>query len=400
MLGGLGLRSEPLFFGAVVAYFASRKRLWTLVGVLVGALLVVRAVADAIYIYVPQYRFRNDFRLLYGDALVALRDGFSHLYDLNAQKAAVEGLGSGFYWSPFLNPPPLVWLAAPLTVLPFSTAILVWTLVILAAAVLAWYLAAPGAGLTKAAFGLLWIGVVPVSFGLGVGQSVALVAAAVAGCWWLAERNRPAAAGLALSLIVFKPQLAILVPLCLVVSGHGRIFGAWLAATMVMALVSLAMLGANGVSSYRDALALASQWQITRSYAVSGLIGTGPQLYAAQLTVVAATLAAAWRWRGRGTAIPIAAGITGSLLFTPYVGFQDFAMLVVAGWLVLRERPTQWQVGLMVVGFALLQLVVVVLAVPIIAGEILFLGLLLAPAAQAPRDLPGVRGVVRDQMAH
>ena len=58
----------------VVAYFASRKRLWTLVGLLIGALLTIRTIADAVYVYIPQYRFRNDFRLLYGDALVGLRD--------------------------------------------------------------------------------------------------------------------------------------------------------------------------------------------------------------------------------------------------------------------------------------------------------------------------------------
>lgn len=364
------------------AYFASRKQLWTVVGLVVGALLVIRAIADVVYVYVPQYRFRNDFRLLYGTALAGLHDGYSHLYDLSAQKAAVEGLGSGFYWSPFLNPPPLVWLATPLTALPFSVAIVTWTLIIFAAAVLAWFFAAPGTGLTKTAFGLLWLGIVPVSFGLGVGQPVALVAAAVAACWWLAERDRPAAAGLALSLIAFKPQLALLVPLCLVVSGHARIFGAWLTATVVMALVALAMLGGGGLAQYRDALGLASQWQITRSYAVSGLIGTGPQLYVAALVALALSLAAAWRWRGRGTAIPIAAGIVGSLLFTPYVGFQDFAMLVLAGWLVMREQPAPWQVGLLVVGLALLQLVLVVLSLPIIVAEVV---LLVSLAWRAPQ---------------
>lgn len=370
----------------MVAYFASRKKLWTLVGLVVGGLLVIRAVADAVYVYIPQYRFRNDFRLLYGTALAGLHSGYSHLYDLAAQKAAVEGLGTGFYYSPFLNPPPLVWLATPLTLLPFSAAVVVWTLIIAAAAVLAWHFAAPGTGLTKVAFGLLWLGVVPVSFGLGVGQSVALVAVAVAGCWWLAERDRPAAAGLALSLIVFKPQLALLVPLCLVVSGHARVFGAWLAATLLMGLVALAMLGGEGLTSYREALGLASQWQITRSYAVSGLIGSGPQLYAAELVAVALSLAAAWRWRGRGAAIPIAAGIVGSLLFTPYVGFQDFAMLVLAGWLVLREQPAPLQVGLLVVGFALLQLVLVVLSVPVILGEVMLLASLVWRGPQfAPR---------------
>jgi hypothetical protein len=376
----------------VVSYFAGRKRLWGLVGVLVGALLVIRAIADAVYVYVPQYRFRNDFRLLYGAVLTTFHDGYSHLYDPIAQRAAVEGIGPGFYWSLFLNPPPLVWLATPLAALPFSVAIILWTILLLAAAGVTWYLAAPGAGLARAGLGLLWLGVVPVSFGIGVGQSVVLVAASVATAWWLAEHDHPVWSGLALSLIVFKPQLALFVPLCLAVSGHARVFGAWLVATVFMVLVALALLGHDGVTYFRDALAAASQWEITRSYAVSGLIGAGPQLYVAQAIVALATLAAAWRWRGQGTAIPIAAGITGSLLFTPYVGFQDFAMLVLAGWLVARSHPTAWQVALLVVGFALLQLVLTVLAVPILAAEVLLLASLIW---QAPQPLPSTTAVPR-----
>jgi len=369
----------------LVSYFASRKRLWSVVGLLVGALLVIRAIADAVYVYVPQYRFRNDFRLLYGAVMTTFHDGYSHLYDPIAQRAAVEGLGPGFYWSLFLNPPPLVWLATPLAALPFSVAIILWTILLLAAAGLTWYLAAPGAGLAKAGLGLMWLGVVPVSFAIGVGQSVVLVAAAVATAWWLAEQDHPVWSGLALSLIAFKPQLALFVPLCLAVSGHARVFGAWLIATVFMVLIALALLGYAGVTYFREALAVASQWEITRSYALSGLIGTGPQLYAAEAIVAVATLAAAWRWRGHGTAIPIAAGITGSLLFTPYLGFQDFAMLVLAGWLVARAHPTPWQVALLVVGFALLQLVLTVLAVPILAAEVLLLASFIW---QAPKHLP------------
>jgi hypothetical protein len=250
--------------------------------------------------------------------------------------------------------------------------------------------------------------VLPVAFGVMVGQPVALVAAAVAGCWWLADRDRPALAGLALSLTVFKPQLALLVPLCLVVAGHGRVFGAWMAASIFMALVSLALLGHDGVTRYRDALALASGWQITRGYAVSGLIGSGPQLLVAQAVVLVATLVAAWRWRGAGTAMPVAAGITGSLLVTPYVGFQDFAMLVVAAWLVVRSQPNPAQVALLVAGYVLLELALVVQAAPIILVEVLLLAsiiwrgpapLLPRPAAQAPRDLRGVHGVVGGHVA-
>ncbi|TMC71102.1 MAG: hypothetical protein E6J18_08150 [Chloroflexi bacterium] len=76
------------------------------------------------------------------------------------------------------------------------------------------------------------------------------------------------------------------------------------------------------------------------------------------------------------------AGIAGSLLATPYLAFQDFLMLVVAGWLLLRARPTPWQVGLLVVGYALLELALVVLAVPILLAESALLLSLLWPRSE------------------
>ena len=358
-------------------FFESRRKLWAAAGLWGGILLIAFDVYAAVVTYVPQYAVRNDFRLMYGAAVDTLHNGYGHLYDLAAQKAAVEGLGPGFYWSAFLNPPPLVWLVTPLTALPFNVAIVLWSLVIFGALALTWYLVAPGSALTRVAFGAMWLGLFPVAFGLMVGQPVALVAVAVAGCWWLAERDRPVLAGLVLSLVAVKPQLALFVPLCLVVAGHARVFGGWLLASLLIALVSLALLGHDGLLRYRDALALASGWSITRGYAVSGLIGTGPQLYLAQALALGGAVAAAWRWRHTGTAVPIAAGITASLLFTPYVGFQDFAMLVVAGWLVLRAHPSTAQVAILVIGFCLLKLALLVLAVPILIAEVVLLASLI-----------------------
>lgn len=369
-----------LWWSTVEAYVRTRPRLWGIAGLWCGLLLFGFDVYAAVVTYIPQYRFRNDFRLIYGAALIGPRSGYDHLYDLAAQKAAVEGLGQGFYWSPFLNPPPLVWFATPLTILPFSLALLVWSAILLGALLLTWYLVAPGDRLTKAAHLALWVGVFPVAFGLMVGQPVALVAAAVAACWWLSQRDRTLLAGLALSAIVLKPQVALLVPLCLLLSGHARIFGAWFVATALMALVALASLGPDGLAGYRDVLALASQWESTRRYAFAGLVGLGPQLYAVQAIVAAATLMAAWRHRHDGPGLPIAAGITGSLLFTPYVGFQDFAMLFVAAWLVLRAQPSDWQVGMLVTGFALLELALVVNPALILVIEVSLLASILWPA--------------------
>ncbi len=362
------------------AYVRARTRLWAVAGLWGGLLLVGIDVFFAVVTYIPQYRVRNDFRLMYGAALTGLHQGYSHLYDLAAQKQAVEGLGAGFYWSPFLNPPPLVWLVTPLTILPFTAALIIWTALLLAALALAWYLAAPGGRLTRAAHLAMLLGVFPVAFGVMVGQPVALVVAAVAACWWFAQHDRPVVAGLILSAIALKPQLALFVPLCLLVSGHARVFGAWLVGTLVIGLVALAMLGGDGFNRYRDVLNLASQWEITRRYAFSGLVGTGPTLYISEAIVAAVTLLAAWRHRGGGAGMPMAAGIVGSLLFTPYVGFQDFAMLFVAGWLILRSEHSEWQVGALVIGFVLLELSLVLLPALILSVESLLLISLAGPA--------------------
>src|SRR5439155_172957 len=210
----------------------------------------------AVTTYIPQHLVRNDFRLIYGAALNGWEHGYSRLYDLAAQKATVEGLQPGTYWSPFLNPPTLAWVATPFLGLPFDLALLLWTALLVGAALFAWRLVAPGAGLTRAAHLALFLGLFPTAFGLMVGQPVALVAAAAAG-----------------------------------------------------------------------------------------------------------------RQRGLGTSRPIATGIVASLLFTPYVGFQDFAILVVAGWLLVRSGATSVQVALMVIGYALLELALLVLAVPILLAE-------------------------------
>jgi hypothetical protein len=193
-----------------------------------------------------------------------------------------------------------------------------------------------------------------------------------------------------LSVLVIKPQLALLVPLCLVVSGHRRTFGAWLVVCLFMGLASLALLGTDGIARYREVLYMTQTpaWDITRRYSVSGLIGLGPQVYVASAVVAAVALIAAWRHRGAGPEVPIAAGIVGSLLFTPYLAFQDFLMLVVAGWLLLRAQPSPWQVAMLVVGYALLELALVVLALPILIVEVLLLLSLVWMPAPAARPLP------------
>jgi hypothetical protein len=372
-------------------YFRERTRLWAAAGVWTGILLSAFNLYAAAVEFIPQYRFRNDFRLIYGAALAGWNNGYSHLYDLGAQKTATESLGSGIYWQPYLNPPPLAWLATPFLAFPFEVALLAWSGLLVFAAWLAWRLVAPGPQLTRLAHLALFVGVFPTAFGLMVGQPVALVAAVVAASWWLAEHRRPVLAGVVLSLIALKPQLALLVPLCLLVAGRWRIFLAWLGASAAIGVVALVMLGGDGLQRYREVLSLASQWAPTRSFAVAGPLGLGPQTYAVELLVVAIAAFAAWRHRGGDAGRLYATGIVASLLFTPYVGFQDFAMLIVASWLLIRSGVTSLQVALMVVGYALLELALVVQAVPILIAEGALL-LSLAWPAQSHSLMGSLRG--------
>ncbi len=368
-------------------YLRQRTRLWAVAGIWTGVLLTAFNAYAAAVTYVPQFRVRNDFRLVYGAALDGWRNGYGHLYDLAAQKTAVEGLGQGTYWSPYLNPPPLAWLATPFLAAPFEVAILLWSALLIGATLLAWRLTAPGSALARYAHLALFVGLFPTAYGLMVGQPVVLVAAVVAVSWWLAESRRDVLAGLALSLIVLKPQLALLVPLCLLVAGRWRIFGAWLAATVVIGAIALVMLGGEGLHRYRDALSLASQWEPTRRYAIAGPLGLGPQVYAVEVVVVAVAALAAWRHRSDAVGHLYVAGIVASLLFTPYVGFQDFAMLVVAGWLLLRSGATSPQVALLVAGYVLLELSLLVLAVPVLLAETALLLSLAWPAQRRPADV-------------
>jgi hypothetical protein len=387
----------------VVDFVRSRKPLWSAAGLLVGLILIGWDVWIAATTFIPQYAVRNDLRLAYGAALVGLRDGYTHLYDLAAQKAAVESLGPAFNPQPFISPPPLAWLVTPLLALPFNVALVIWTLALLAALVLAWHLLAPPGRLTKAAHLALMLGLFPVAFGVMVGQPGALVAAVVATSWWLMRQERPVLAGLVLSLIVIKPQLALLVPLCILASGRAKTFGSWLAASAFIGLIALAMLGSGGVMRYLAVLAdtQSPAWDITRRYSISGPLGLGRLLNVTQLLVLIITLIATWRHRHGGPEVPMAAGILGSLLFTPYLAFQDFLMLVVVAWLLLRTPLRAWQVGLLVLGYALLELALVVMALPILVAEaLLLLALLAGPPAQAPGDLRSVHRVVGGHVPH
>jgi hypothetical protein len=249
----------------------------------------------------------------------------------------------------FLSPPPAAWLIAPLTLVGPQAAFFVWLFLSVAALAGAWWLAAPGTGWLRVLWLLGAAAWYPVLYSLSLGQPVVIVLLGVIVCWCLAESGRPYLAGAVLGLSVLKPQVAIAVPVVLLVAGRWRIAAGWAATAGVLALVSLLMIGTQGLNDYRSLLAEAQTVVNNRYFTWAYLVGPGPLSYVVQVVFIAVGAAAAYANRKASLARLIALGLLISMLSATYWHLQDFAILVGAAWLFIRDQPPAWQRAWLVV---------------------------------------------------
>ncbi len=138
------------------------------------------------------------------------------------------------FWS---YPPPALFLAAPLAGLPYIPALAVWSLVGLLALV-------PAARLTfsRRAQRLLLLFAPAVAVNIALGQNGALTGALLLSGLALFE-PRPLLAGALLGLLVFKPQLAVLLPVAVLASRNWRAAAAAAATASGVLLLSLVVFG-------------------------------------------------------------------------------------------------------------------------------------------------------------
>ena len=335
----------------------------------------------------------EDFRLHMVAARVGLEHGWSRIYDLDLMKAASAGLGPvGSLIDTnhvFMSPPPAAWMVMPIAWLPLPAGYLLWTVISLAAFVFAWWLVVPGTRLARVTVLLVSLAVWPVHYQFWLGQWVVFTLALLALAWWLLERDRWVAAGIVLALsMCFKTQDVLLVPLALLVSGRWRPVVVAAGAGAVLAAVSLASLGPDGV---RDWLNIASQihadpYQAPMTY--SSLFGRGALTTTVELVLGVAAIAFAWYRRDR-LEIVLALGLVGSTASAVYLHEDDIAILVLAAWLVLRSQPSLLQRGWLLAGIAAAQFLAIGLAVPMLLWEPVWIALLgLQPALKSRAVTP------------
>src|SRR3989441_3199457 len=264
-------------------------------------------------------------------------------------------LGSAFLYPP-LYPPPLAWFVAPFAALPFAMGYALWNVLLAAALLVTWWLPVPPSSrLVRLGHLAFAVAVPAVAFGLLLGQVVIVVAAGVSISWWLARHNRPVAAGLVLSLIAIKPQLALMLPVTLLVAGQSRVFLGWAAGSLVMLGAALATIGVSGLEMYAILLAgsahILGAMMVYPQLTLPGLLGGGSSAGLVQGLVIAITLGLVWRRRGSGLEFPFPAGLCAPFLVASFLHPQDVAVLLPAAWLWLRTAPPGAQRGLGLTGF-------------------------------------------------
>ncbi len=249
----------------------------------------------------------------------------------------------------FYYPPTFLLLVLPLGVLAYSTALAVFLLAGLAAALAALRRILPQdwAWLPLLTFpGFLMNGL--------SGQNATLSAACFAGAAVLLDR-RPLLAGACLGALACKPQLAVLVPVALLAARRIRALLACGATALCLAALSWAVLGtgvwrgflANAPMARLDIETIAIKWPKMQSlFGAVRLAGGGnAPAYAAQAVLSAAACGLlVWLCARRpGGRIEMAALATAALLFTPFLYDYDLAVLAVPlACLLAMAQRTGW----------------------------------------------------------
>ena len=313
------------------------------------------AVMTALYVmaidllHMPSGRLRGqtwagvDFHTYMAAALVGLQHGWVEIYDQGLVRSVQGQLVPNQFTQPFLSPPVDSWLVAPLTALPYGLALAVWASVLLLALVLALGWSSSYRGPARIAAVVVAMTPWWVLLAIYVGQIVPLVAAAVLVAWRLVKEDREIAAGLVLSVLVLKPNTALLVPFALLAAGRWRTFVACAAASGVIAGLSLLAVGFDGVGDYVGSLSRlpggASALTLGGAFGLSGMAAI-----VVRAGIVLAALTAAFTQRGR-PGMAMAIGAIASLLTAPYLHNSDLCLLVAAGWIVWHEAPV-WRTAL------------------------------------------------------
>ena len=370
---------------------ASRPPLWLAAAAVASFWAAVLGIVLLVTTFVAD-PYGNDFRVFYAAAKVGLGAGWSHIYDANLLRGASAAfpVSDQIYDSAhfYVQTPLLAWIVAPLTALPEPAAFVIWTVLGLAAFIVAWAVACPFDGLARITLLLLGVALWSVEESLRFGQPTLLMMALVAVAWQQTRQGRPVVAGALIALaIMLKPQGVFLVPIALLAAGRLPVFLAFVGSAAVMTIAFVLTLGSAGVSGFFSATAVVQADPIHQFDTLAFVFGIVPVTYAAELALGAIAIAVAFLRRAELDMV-FALGLLGSVMASPHLHQPDYALNVLAAWLVLRTGPGLAHRLWLVAGIPACQFTAIGLPLPQLLWQAGWLGLLVRDAvARQPREL-------------
>jgi len=285
-----------------------------------------------------------DFTSFYATSRVLLTQGPAHVYELAAQQHAQAALLPGSRpFLPDLYPPYWVLARSWLALLPLSAAYLAWGLLTIAAGAASLILLARTAGFESwRSWPLLTAaGFAPLVVNLVQGQSVAFVLLGVALSLWFNTRGRELAAGAALSLVLIKPQVGILLLGLLLIRPSVRVLAGFGVAAAALLAAGLAVFGTDGVTAWMRLLTVDGgtffrPWLSLRSPLVAAGLASWEQYLV--LAALAAGLLGAIVVAKLDLRQSFAVATAGSLLVAPHVNVHDLSLLLIPGLLLFSSR--------------------------------------------------------------
>jgi hypothetical protein len=287
----------------------------------------------------------HDFLNIYSGASLALEGRFADLHDpevqLEREHRIFPALGT---LVPFVRPSFYAAILAPLALLKYNTAFVVWIALQSALLIGCWIWGWWKFGANALVFGAMFL---PAPLGIGVGQDCVVLLALLIAAFELAERDRPFASGVVLAMMLVKFHLVLLWPLALLLNRRWRMLAGFCAAATIEVAISLALGGIRGAETYvallrnksLDRLSpspelMISQQGLTTNLDISATWAIG-LIIAVVIVIFAIAVRAAPVWR------VFALASVASLIIVPHVYGYDATLLLLPIWLtIFRSQRT------------------------------------------------------------
>ena len=197
-----------------------------------------------------------DFVNLYSAGAIVHQGSSARLYDLGLQQELQKRLDPTGEFLPYIHPPFVAWVFAPLAYLPYADAYLVWGAFNLALLALIFYLLRFTPVRLDGDARLVWLVVClpPVAGTIVLGQDSLVVALAFLLAYLALVRRRNFLAGLALGVGLGRFEIMLPLAFVFLLRRRWRVIAGFATASALAVLASAAVVGWEGLANYAKVL--------------------------------------------------------------------------------------------------------------------------------------------------